>query len=50
MKTAHYVKHGARHFLIISDTMRPVGPQVELTGKREAKAQAKVHNATPWNF
>jgi len=52
MNTAYYVEHDKRHFLVISDGTQPLwrAPQFEITGKSEAKAQAKAHNARPLNF
>lgn len=49
MKTAHYIS-GKQPLLIISETMRPVGQEIKVSGKREARTMAKAHGAKPWNF
>jgi hypothetical protein len=49
---AHYVGTGKHKYLLISTdiTGRDVVLRFTVDGKKEAKAKAKEHNATPWNF
>lgn len=48
---AHITKVKDGYELRITTENRPVGGLVtHVTGKREARALAREHNATPWNF
>jgi hypothetical protein len=51
MKTAHYFGSKAKgFFIVISDTFKPVGLTISVSGKKEALLIAREHNANPWNF
>jgi hypothetical protein len=50
IKTAHYFASKTRKVVFISETMAPVGKEVEVSGKAEARKVAEQHNAKPWNF
>lgn len=47
---AHYYQTKTRKVLIISADQRPVGKEIDVSGRREAKAIAKRENAKAWNF
>lgn len=47
---AHYFTGKGQKFVIISETMQPVGIRILVSGKTEAKRIAKDRNAKPWNF
>lgn len=47
---AHYFKAGSKHFLIISETNRPIGTKLEFASKKEVKDYAKENNLHAWNF
>jgi len=48
--TAHYFSTKTRKFLILSETLAPVGKEIQVSGKAEARKIAAQHNAKPWNF
>lgn len=50
MKTAHYFASKARKYVVISESMKPVGIEIAVSGKKEAKTVAQQHGAKPWNF
>ena len=47
---AHYFTTKTQKFVIISETMKPVGIRILVSGKTEARKIAKDRNAKPWNF
>ena len=47
---AHYFASKKTKFVIISETNRPVGERIPVSGLKEARQIAKEHNAQPWNF
>lgn len=47
---AHYYTHGKRKTLILSHGLRPIGVEIDVAGKAEARRIAATHNATCWNF
>lgn len=47
---AHYFASKARKFVVISRDASPVGAEVTVTGKADARACAARHNAKPYNF
>jgi ribosomal protein S3 len=47
---AHYFTGKGQKFVIISETARPVGIRILVSGKVEARKIAKDRNAKPWNF
>ena len=47
---AHYFKQGKQAWIIISETNRPIGTKIFVSGKPEAKKIAKENNAKAWNF
>lgn len=48
--TAHYFAGRGRKILIISETVRPVGEEIEVSGKIEARRIAGERGAKCWNF
>jgi len=50
MLYAHYFKTKQQHIVIISDSMKPVGQQHIVQGKKEAKLLALKLNAKRWNY
>lgn len=50
MKTAHYFKSKSVQYVVISESMAPIGERIAVTGKRDARLVAAKHNAQPWNF
>lgn len=51
MKTyAHYVSSRSGNVVIISYTERPVGKEIAVSGRREARKIAAEFGAEPWNF
>lgn len=50
IKTAHYFASAKRKVVYISETLSPVGKEIEVSGKVEARKVAEQHNAKPWNF
>jgi len=47
---AHYFQSKTRKILIISEGFSPVGKEIEVSGKAEARKIAKTHGAEPHNF
>lgn len=47
---AHYFKSAKEQYVIISQGFSPTGQKIQVSGKREARAVAKKHNAEPNNF
>ena len=47
---AHYFASKKTQYVIISESVRPVGEKIAVSGKVEARRIAKEHNATPYNF
>ena len=47
---AHYFTSKAGSYVIISNTMQPIGGRQAVKGKVEARKVAKEKNAKPWNF
>jgi len=49
---AHYTATKTVKFVTLSSTMRPDSNAMRhiVTNKKEARAVAATHNATPWNF
>lgn len=47
---AHYFASKGKKVVIISEGFSPVGKEIPVTGKVDAKKVAKRYNATPWNF
>ena len=49
---AHYFKSGKDHILILTHTPSSLasGETKYYSSKREVVAEAKVRNATPWNY
>ena len=50
MKTAYYFKSKSVQYVVISESMAPIGQKIAVTGKRDARLIAAKHNAQPWNF
>ena len=50
MKYAHYFKAGVTKYMIISDTVKPIGKKVAVVSKANARSLAKMVGAKPWNF
>lgn len=50
MKTAHYVKTSKRQYLIISETLQPIGFEIPVVSKKQARQIAANHGAKCWNF
>lgn len=48
--TAHYFATRTRKIVIISATERPVGEEIEVSGKTEARRIAAERGARCWNF
>lgn len=52
--TAHYFQYRKEgqviRYLIISETLQPIGDTYMVEGKAHAKQIAKRMNAKPWNF
>ncbi len=47
---AHYFASKGLKYIVISSSPRPVGEQIAVKGKVEARKVAKQHNASPYNF
>lgn len=47
---AHYFQSKTRKVLIISEGFEPVGKEIQVSGKAEARKLAKEHGAQPHNF
>lgn len=47
---AHYFASKKTAFVIISETSRPVGEKIAVSGKVEARKIAAQFNAKCWNF
>ena len=47
---AHYYATQKKKVVIISTTLQPIGQEIEVTGKREARKIAEAFAARPWNF
>ncbi|ALH23562.1 hypothetical protein AVV50_gp39 [Pseudomonas phage PaMx42] len=47
---AHYFASKKTKFVVISETNRPEGQRIAVSGKAEARRVAKERNAQPWNF
>lgn len=47
---AHYFASKKTKFVVISETNRPEGQRIAVSGKAEARRLAKERNAQPWNF
>lgn len=48
--TAHYFSTRKRKFVVLSETLAPVGKEIPVTSKTNAREVAAKHNAMPWNF
>jgi len=49
-RTAHYFASKKRKYVVISETNRPIGKEIEVSGKKDALKVSTEHNAKPWNF
>ena len=47
---AHYFATRGRAFVVISNDARPVGKEIPVDGKVQARRVAAEHNAKPYNF
>lgn len=47
---AHYFATRKNKFVVISETNRPTGERIPVSGKVEARRIAKEKGASPWNF
>jgi hypothetical protein len=47
---AHYFASKKTKFVVISETDRPEGQRIAVSGKAEARMVVKERNAQPWNF
>jgi hypothetical protein len=50
MNTAHYFASKKRKFVIISESLLPVGKEIIVSGKAEARKIAAANKAKPHNF
>lgn len=48
--TAHYFASKKIKFVVISETLSPVGKKFSVSGKAEARRIASEHGAEPYNF
>jgi nitrous oxide reductase accessory protein NosL len=48
--TAHYFASRKIKFVVISDTVRPIGEKIAVSGKAEARRIAAERGAKCWNF
>lgn len=47
---AHYFASKTRKYIVISETNRPVGKEIDVVSKHDAKKLSKKMNLKPWNF
>lgn len=47
---AHYFASKTRKYIVISETNRPVGKEIDVASKPDAKKLSKKMNLKPWNF
>lgn len=48
--TAHYFASKKVKFVVISETLSPIGKRIFVSGKTEARRVANEHGAEPYNF